>query len=243
MKKIALFIVLLIICIAIGVFGVYRIYSEKSEVQQAEEVSAAYTDYSPAVSFDSTKTYEEIFCDFSEKLKNLKKISNNIVGWIYIPLTNIDYPVVKGEDNFYYLTHTPDGKYSAAGSIFVDTRGINENNTIIYGHNMGSSSNIMFHDITNFSQSEFFNNVQWGYFITDNAIVRLDIFAYSLTKPLSGFYSDNVALDFIKENSVNYREPAVKGTMYTLSTCAYDFDNARAVLSCVGEKVYVLNNK
>ncbi len=242
MKKIALMIVLLIICIAIGTFGVYKIYSEKSEVQQAEGLAAAYTDYSPAVSFDNTKTYEEIFYDFSAKLKRLKKINNHIVGWIYIPLTNIDYPVVKGEDNSYYLTHTPDGSYSAAGSIFVDARGFNEDNTIIYGHNMGSSSNIMFHDITNFSQSEFFNNVQWGYFITDNVIVRLNIFAYSLTKPLSGFYSDNVALDFIKENSVNYREPAVQGTMYTLSTCAYDFDDARAVLSCIGEKVYVLNN-
>lgn len=238
MKKIALLVVLLVICVAVGIFGLYKIYSEKTEVIQAESLAAEYAEYSPAEDFDDTKPYDDIFNNFSKRLKQLKKINDNIVGWIYIPYTNIDYPVVKGEDNSYYLTHTPDGSYSAAGSVFVDYRGFSEGNTIIYGHNMGRSSSIMFHDITNFSQNDFFNNVKCGYLIRDNDILRLDIFAYSLTKPLSGFYDDNVEFDFIKENSVNYREPEAKGTMYTLSTCAYDFKDARAVLSCIGERVY-----
>ena len=76
-----------------------------------------------------------------------------IVGWIQIPDTNVDYPVMyrAGEDgNSYYLTHDYSGEANGNGSIF---RGIHERNGRSCGHNMKSGS--MFHDITRYLDSSF----------------------------------------------------------------------------------------
>ena len=150
--------------------------------------------------------------------------------------------MLQGKDNEYNLNHSVRGEYSAAGSIFIDKRGLDFPNVIIYGHNMGRSSNVMFHDITNFNNIDYFNSITKGYIIYENAVTELNIFAYSLSKSGTDFYKENVSLDFIKNNSINYREPLVEGKLYTLSTCAYDYKDARGILSCIGEEVYEYHN-
>ena len=64
--------------------------------------------------------------------------SENYIGWIYVPNTNISYPIMQGDDNKYYLKHDYAGKRSAAGSIFLDYRSndVTDSHAIIYGHNM-----------------------------------------------------------------------------------------------------------
>lgn len=233
-----LLIALLLVCMSIGGYALYKIYTENSEIEEAENLSAEFDAYSPII--EEEKTYEEIFSDFMPKLTQMQGINSDVIGWIYIPLTNINYPLLQGKDNSYYLTHSVNNKYSAAGSLFVDKRGINDYNTIIYGHNMGRASNVMFHDITNFVDSSYFEKVKKGYMIDEHGLYELDIFAYSLTKPKTEFYNDKVSLDFIKEHSVNYREPS-GSILFTLSTCAYDYDDARGILNCMGNMVYSVN--
>ena len=74
----------------------------------------------------------------------LLEINEDVIGWITVPGTVIDYPVVQGEDNNYYLDHTFSREPAAAGAIFMDFRNDwrerNNNHLIIYGHNMRNGS-------------------------------------------------------------------------------------------------------
>ncbi len=238
MKKSTIILtVLLTVCMCIGGFSLYKIHMEHTEIAGAEAQAAEYASYSPSTYFNNKNTYEDIYTAFMPELRKLKEINQDVAGWLYIPSTNIDYPVLQGRDNSYYLTHTVNGSYSPAGSVFVDARGFGGGNTVIYAHNMGRSSNIMFHDITNFYDINYFEKVKTGYFIDERGITELNIFAYSLTKPQTELYNDEVSLDFIKEQSINYREPS-EGSLFTLSTCAYDYENARGILNCMGNMVY-----
>jgi len=87
----------------------------------------------------------------------LQAINPDIIAWVLVPGTNINYPVVKGQDNEYYLTHLADGAYSPAGAIFADAEGtatLDAQSNFIYGHNMLDGT--MFSDITKFNDADFF---------------------------------------------------------------------------------------
>lgn len=70
----------------------------------------------------------------------LKKVSDDIVGWIYVPRTRINYVVAQGETNNTYLRHLPNGEYSENGTIFMDmdgtAPGMVDQQTTLYGHHM-----------------------------------------------------------------------------------------------------------
>lgn len=77
----------------------------------------------------------------NEEYAALYEANNDFIGWINIPGTNVDYPVMQGEDNEYYLHKDFDGNDLFAGTIFTDYEGKfgpsqMPNNTILYGHNM-----------------------------------------------------------------------------------------------------------
>ncbi len=89
-------------------------------------------------------------------VKEYKAVNPDIVGWIYIEDTPIDYPVVRyATDNAYYIQSDWKGNYNFAGCIYEDFRGDIEdtNLTLIYGHNMGDGS--MFHGVKYFLDEEF----------------------------------------------------------------------------------------
>lgn len=78
------------------------------------------------------------------------------MGWIQIPGIGVDYPVVQGEDNEYYLHYTFDGKENIAGSIFLDSRNkadFTDRKVILYGHNMQDGS--MFSNLEKYQGLEF----------------------------------------------------------------------------------------
>lgn len=86
---------------------------------------------------------------YKAKLEWLRQINPDIYGWITIEGCDVDYPVVRGEDNAYYLDHAYTGEYMIVGSVFADYRTddriINNYNTVLYGHNMENGS--MFHAV------------------------------------------------------------------------------------------------
>jgi sortase B len=84
-----------------------------------------------------------------ELLAYYKQTNADFIGWVDIADTNVHYPIVRGSDNDYYLTHTFKRLYSAYGSIYADYRcadNLSDANTVIYGHNMRNGT--MFHDLT-----------------------------------------------------------------------------------------------
>jgi len=162
-------------------------------------------------------------------------VNNDVVGWLYIPDTRIDYPVVAADDNEYYLRRDIYHHQSNAGSIFMDYRckcGLSKFNTIIYGHSMKNKS--MFGDLKLFGDPDFFNMHTRGALFTVDGAYMLDIFAYMVVGADDKLIYDpsaetDVFLEYVRRFARQYREP-VPGNIVTLSTCAYEYDGARTVV-------------
>ena len=96
--------------------------------------------------------------DMVNFLKNNK--NKDTVGWIIIPGTNIDYPVVHTKDNDYYLRRSYYGRTNLSGTLFVDCRNskqlMENRNTVIYGHNMNDGS--MFNNLHDLKNESVFQN-------------------------------------------------------------------------------------
>lgn len=94
-----------------------------------------------------------------QKVKYLKEENNEVIGWIQISDTLIDYPILQNADNNYYLKYNYKKEKSKYGSIFAKSEcSISDNNSnlILYGHNMRDSQ--MFNELLKYENSNFYNN-------------------------------------------------------------------------------------
>ena len=104
---------------------------------------------------------------YNIEFESLKQKNENTVAWLKVNGTNVEYPVVRTNNNDYYLTHTFDKTYNSAGWIFMDYKNKldgNEKNIVIYGHNRKDGS--MFGTLKNILTEEWQN-------IEDNLIIPL----------------------------------------------------------------------
>lgn len=114
--------------------------------------------------------------------KNFDQLCINnpdVIGWINIKGTGIDYPILAGDSNEEYLFLNEKREYSSSGSIFIDSmnkRDFSDFNTIIYGHHMQYGS--MFGDIDKFVDEKFFNKNQYGIIFYDNKEHTIEFFAF-----------------------------------------------------------------
>ncbi len=117
--------------------------------------------------------------DFPEVDFRLLSIMNeDIIGWIYMENSPIDYPIVQGEDNDEYINKLPDGKYNSAGSIFMDYRNspdFSDRHTIIYGHRMNNNS--MFGTIVNYKNQSWYDEHPRCFIMTAEENYVVEIFA------------------------------------------------------------------
>ena len=156
--------ILSVILLVAGVW-IYQIISEYQKAEQEYEKLQTYVkvekktkepeDMKPETTEDDKekeKSEETVTVDFAA----LQEINPDVVAWIRIPGV-LEYPVVRGEDNSYYLNHTVQKTYNIAGSIFLDYRNerdFSDSKNIIYGHNMKDGS--MFHVLRNYQDIDFF---------------------------------------------------------------------------------------
>ena len=163
------------------------------------------------------------------------------VGWVTIPHTGVDYPFVQAEDNEYYLHRDIDGNYAVAGTLFMDCTSdpdLTDFNTIIYGHHMKNGS--MFGSLAQFNDEEFFNTNKTGTVFLAERTYTVEFFAYLIVKSDDLTAYDNPVdtadrmnyIAYIFENSRYWRdcEVGTENQIITLSTCAYEFKNARMIL-------------
>ena len=175
--------------------------------------------------------------DFNELIKK----NSDTVAWIQVNNTNINYPVVKANDNDYYLNRSYDKKSNEAGWVFMDFRNsgtLNDKNTIIYAHNRKDKT--MFGSLKNVFQRDWYNN-------KDNHIIKMStpyenslwqIFSVYRTKVESyyittEFENDNTYLEFLnnlKKRSIYEFDATLNSndSIITLSTCYTD--NERTVV-------------
>lgn len=181
----------------------------------------------------------------------LKRSNPEIIGWIYIPRTSINFPVVKKEnDNKYYLTHNAMLQYDELGAIFMDgyaPADFSETNTIIYGHSVIGGG--MFTDLKNFATQDFFESTPYYYLLTPSQNYKVKVYTFARTTADAIYYTKNASLSTLQEMSrkANYSRSLSdldwKGTngkeasgrsFVTLSTCdmSYGMDsNHRFVLT------------
>jgi sortase, srtB family len=184
---------------------------------------------------------EEYKIDFAK----LKQKNSDAIAWIKVNGTDIDFPVVKGTDNSYYLTHNFDKEKNKAGWIFADYRNKfdgTDKNIIIYGHNMKNGS--MFASLKDVIKEEWYNNENNKYIalITENENCKYQVFSVYQIETEEYYLQTNISnfkefVEKIKGRSKKDFNVDIKETdsILTLSTCA-DNTKYRVVLHAVKVK-------
>ena len=182
------------------------------------------------------------------KVSELRQMYPNLVGWIRIEGTNIDYPVMQWTDNEHYLKYSYDGKESKLGSIYLHKDAdINKpsDNFIIYGHNI--TTGVMFNELLDYKKESFYNHHKIIEFTTENKDSKYEILSvfvskvYNTNENVFKYYS---FIDTSKESEYNdYIDNVKKLSLYntgvdakygdqliTLTTCEYSQKNGRIVV-------------
>ena len=170
----------------------------------------------------------------------LEEINSDYTCWLYCPDTQIDYPVVQGDDNSWYLHRLFNGEYNACGTLFIDYRNLpdfQDPNTLIYGHHMRNGS--MFKAITFYEDQAWYEAHPYMLMISNHEIAVLEMFAGYTTSKRDHCYDiaisdENDLRDFVDEAKQKSDfscgvEPLAGDRLVTLSTCAYAFQNARYI--------------
>lgn len=185
----------------------------------------------------------------NKELESLLEINSDTVGWLTVPNTNIDYPVVKTTDNDYYLDHNYEKKYDYNGWVFMHYYNSTHNldkNTIIFAHNRFYSG-IMFGTLNEVTKDTWYNNTKEN-LITFNTLydnMQFEVFSIYKTSITADylkttFDSDlewNNFIKMIRERSM-FQSNVNVGTndkIITLSTCL-DTDT-RLVVHAVLRKI------
>ena len=114
----------------------------------------------------------------------LRETGPDIIGWLTLPDTAINYPVTQADDNEYYLHHLYDGTYNKTGCLFADYENqedFSDRNTIIYGHNMRDGS--MFATLNEYDEQSYFDGHPKMYLVTPGGGYIVEIFTAFVAKP------------------------------------------------------------
>jgi sortase B len=238
---------LLVLLVAIGVMGYsgFRVYEAD---QVYKEGNAAYDDLRERVKDEKTtppenpsKKQSQIFIPEIEiDYEKLKVVNNDAVAWLYCPDTVIDYPVMKAKDYTYYLRHLPDGTYNVNGTLFIDYNNapdFSDPLTVIYGHHMKSGA--MFGSLKGYKGQAYYEQHPFMYLYTEQGNYRIDIIYGCVIGAgqwsSRGFmFPENVGklVDYAADNTTfKSKLEYIEGDrIVALSTCSYEFDNARYVV-------------
>ena len=164
-------------------------------------------------------------------LEALRQVNPDVVGWIRIPGTKIDYPLLQGEDNEYYLKHTWKGHRNVVGSVFLECKNspsFTDWNTIVYAHNMNNGT--MFAPLHRFKRQEFWQAHPYVYIVTDAGVLRYEIFssysaqvdspAYGLSFRQMETRAEFLAMALEKSQIDAGIVPELTDRILTLSTCS-----------------------
>ena len=230
-KKIINIIEILLVIILLT--SLYRIYnynkedkafkSATREVQEKFEREEVKTS-NPGLDEKKKRDQEAI-----EKIEALRKDYPSIVSWIRVGGTDIDYPIVKGSDNDYYLNHNYKDEYNVFGAIFMDYRNdenFTDQNTIVYGHNNVRAGN--FKDLHKYEEEGFFAEDRFIEIYSLDGYKKYKVFAVYNASPYDKFRSPSYTeeegedlLRYIKEkNTFNGDLPKKIEDILTLQTCS-----------------------
>ena len=214
--------IILVTLIFLVFFSGYKIY---------EHYNIRHVALEPYEEIQATCTKNDEEEGFSVDMVALSKLNEDIIGYIYIPGTNVSYPLLRGETNDEYVRHDYNHKYNIAGSVFMDSKNspdLRDMNTVIYGHNMSNGS--MFATLQGYArEEEYYVNRDRVYIFTLDGVYEYKMFSAFHTDMTSDVYLTQFATQFDYISWVNKQNNAggfddekqfynTKNTI-TLSTC------------------------
>ena len=184
-------------------------------------------------------SYEKIRVEKEEE--NLYDKYEDYRGWIKIDNTNINYPIVQGKDNSFYLDKDINKNYLSSGSIFMNylNHGFNDENTVLFGHHMRNKT--MFAQLNKYKEKEFFyGNNDIVIEVENGKVLKYKVFSAYVTDSKDNYIKTNFDdkdqykefLEDIKNKSQYKSDIDVNENdkIITLSTCSYEFNDARMVV-------------
>jgi len=245
--------ILTLICLAVFLFSAWKLMDIFQDYKEAEDfyddTAGSYVSETVDAEPADPQVQREnppVEVDFTE----LVDINEDVFAWIYMADTVVNYPVLQGENNLYYLDKTYWKKYLASGSIYLDSdneRDMSDAHSIIYGHNM--KNHTMFGDLSDFRDSEYLKEHPYvDLFLADGTWLRYEIFSLyrahvddgTFRAPLNKASNFEPFLALVTEQNMhadgNLQLPEVMAgdKVLTLSTCTEDSsDTERFVVHAV----------
>lgn len=232
--------VIMTICLSVFIYSAYELsiigFGYYKNRQVLAEVQHVYKQL-------EKEENDEGNTEIRKQFESLHEINPDIVGWITIDDTKINYPIVQAEDNEFYLTRNYKQENSKAGSIFLDYRNElleEEKNMILYGHRMKDET--MFQQLTKYADQNFFETHSIIYIDTLYAGYDVEVFSVYYTTTdfdyiQTEFTTDEEIEQFfhsIKQKSMYKTDVGLNSedTIITLSTCdsTLDKDEGRFVV-------------
>ncbi len=177
----------------------------------------------------------------TESLAELMALNPDVIGWITIDDTHIDYPLVQGEDDMEYINKDAHGDFALSGSIFlscVNSRDLTDPYSLIYGHHMANGA--MFGDVIEFTEESYFDSHKTGRIYLPDRTIEVELFSCVKTDASDSVVynpqaqSENIAglLSYLDSNSAQYRDIGVtaEDRVIGLSTCSEAVTNGRVIL-------------
>lgn len=233
MKK-KILLILEVLFAGVFIFSAYKIITINNE----SNVSTAYYDQIRNID-DKEVNKGEVskvkVNPYEDTIKELKEMNADVLGWVKINETEVDYPIAAGVDNAFYLKHMIDKTYNEYGAIFMDMRNnedFSNRHTVIYGHNALNGS--MFGSLKNYKNEDYFKEHPMITIYLEDKVLIYEIFGFGEIKVTSEIYKfdfedDQDFLNFSKELSSQLyadAELSVDDKILTLSTCT-DFNDAK----------------
>jgi len=217
----------LILLLLLLVFGSYSLW-DSHQVYQAAGANQ-YAMYKP--------TTEEV-----ESFQDLQAVSDEVIAWLSVYGTNVDYPVAQTDNNSKYVNTDIKGNYSLSGALFLDYQNasdFSDFNSIIYGHHMDKQ--VMFGGLEYFGDKDFFDERRYGNLFHSGREHGLEFFAfmhvdaYDFTIYNVGVSDDRRQefIDNLYDKAMNTRDIGVTidDNILLLSTCTSDSTNGRHILA------------
>lgn len=237
-KKILTIITLLLSVMLFSAVMIAKEYRERQQdikgFEKLEDIITEVEQTEMTGSVEQTETPQEQK-QSSRNLTPLFEANGDCLGWIYIPDTSVNYPVMyTPQEPEKYLRKNFEGEYSVSGVPFLEgASSLNDTNLIIYGHNMKNGT--MFSDITQYRDKAYCEKHPYIEFETKDGLKSYDVFAVVCVKKTDNWYKFSYA-----ENEEQYRDkiteikkrslydidivPRYGQQLITLSTC---YGNAR----------------
>lgn len=185
---------------------------------------------------------EEVKGISKESYNELYEMNNDFKGWLKIPNTNVDYPVMQSSEPNFYLNKDFNKKYSSYGVPYIDDRYVIETsqNVLIYGHSMTNTT--MFADLLKYKSQAFFTNNNTIQYTDINGYTEYKIFAVFEISTTDEFdYHNYINMDLNRydeyiSKAINYSLynadiiPEFGDKLITLSTCENSSDDLRFVV-------------